>query len=677
MSGAIQLTEVDFQQIKDNLVNYLKSTKQFTDYDFDGSNLQVILNLLAYQAQLNAYSTNMIANESFLTSASVRNNVVANARSLGYTPTSARSALSVIDFQVQLNTTDYPGGFPKYLELSPGISFSAGSGQGSFIFNTVDVHVAPVDSSGLAVFSNISIYEGIYLPAKFVVDKSDYTQRFILENPKVDTSTIRVEVQEDPNLDLTKFYVAAENLTYIDEKSKVYWLEEDDESYYELTFGDGHFGFQLPNSSIINVNYVISNGELGNGIQGVENFIFEGTILTSEGTPISPPVTITSVTASNGGSEIESVSSIKFRAPKHYGAQSRCVTAQDYEAIVRRIYPAVEGIYVFGGEELDIPQYGRVYIIIKPLLGETLSNITKNFIKKSLDNYRVGSLDIVIQDPTVLYGEVYTTAYYDEMRTIWDTTAVVSAIKETLENYASSLNVSKFGGALKYSRIVSSIDDTDESITRNNTYLRMRKDMKAVVNGRATYEVCFENEIKIDATESVVYSTWFNLEKDGVPDLQTQYRLEDDPDVSRSFDYTMTMYTDLSETQREEVKGLLPLGYQGQVIPNYVWIHKDNKEIRLSLPKGKIRLFHFNDLNEKVIDDPELGTVDYDKGELELGYEKGKDMKIIGTEVSNGIVEIRALPRSLDIIARNTVYMKLDIAKSTIMASPEKKITEP
>ena len=688
MSGAIQLTEVDFQQIKDNLVNYLKSTQKFTDYDFDGSNLQVILNLLAYQAQLNAYSTNMIANESFLTSASIRNNVVSNARSLGYTPTSARSAFSAIDFEVLLDPAQYgsttasPNTFPKYLELSPGVAFSAGTGYGSFVFNTSDVHVAPVgindNNQGVAKFTNVAIYEGVFLPAKFVVDYSDYTQRFILENQNIDTATIRVEVQEDPNLELSKFYVQAENLTYLDENSAVYWLEEDDDGKYELTFGDGYFGKKLPNGAIINVHYIVTNGELGNGVQGTDNFIFEGTILDSSGsTAARYSVNILDVSPSNGGAEIESVSSIKFRAPKNYGAQSRCVTAQDYEAMVRRIYPAVEGVYVFGGEELDIPQYGRVYIIIKPLLGDGLANITKNFIKKSLDDFRIGSLDIVIQDPDVLYGEIYTTVYYNEMRTIWDTMAVVSATKETLENYALSLNVSKFGGALKYSRIVGAIDDTDEAITRNNTYLRMRKDVKAVINGRATYEVCFENELKIDATESVVYSTWFNLEKDGNPDLETQYRIEDNPDVSRSFDFTMTLYTDLTEEQRETVRSLLPLGYQGQVIPNYVWIHKDTKEIRLSLPKGKLRMFHFNRLNEKVIDDPEIGTVDYDKGELEIGYAKGKDLKIIGTEIRNGIVEIRALPRALDIYAKNTVYMKLDIAKSTIMASPDKKIPEP
>ena len=335
MSGAIQLTEVDFQQIKDNLVNYLKSTQKFTDYDFDGSNLQVILNLLAYQAQLNAYSTNMIANESFLTSASVRNNVVANARSLGYVPTSARSAFSLIDFEVQLDpaqfgsTTANPNTFPKYVELIPGAAFTAGTGYGSFVFNTIDVHVAPVDNSGVAKFTQIPIYEGVYLPAKFTVDRSDYTQRFIIQNPNIDTSTIRVEIQEDPNLDLTKFYVRAENLTYLNENSAVYWLEEDEDSYYELTFGDGHFGKKLPDGAVINIHYVSTNGDMGNGVQGVNNFIFEGSFLDSSGNALSAPVTITAVTPSNGGTEIESVSSIKFRAPKHYGAQSRCVTAQD------------------------------------------------------------------------------------------------------------------------------------------------------------------------------------------------------------------------------------------------------------------------------------------------------------------------------------------------------------
>jgi hypothetical protein len=675
MSGAIQLTEVDFQQIKDNLIGYLKSTREFTDFDFDGANLQVILNLLAYQAQLNAYSTNMLANETFLTSSSVRNNVVANARMLGYLPTSARAATTHVNFSFQLSRTDYPQGFPRFLEIRPGVGFTAGSGQGSHLFNIVDIYTAAVSSEGLVQFNQVDAYEGAYVTADFTVDKSNYTQRFILENPNIDTETIRVEVQSDPNLDNTEYYVQAKNLVNIDSTDKVYWIDEDESRQYELTFGDGYFGKALPDGARIHVTYVVTNGALGNGVQGTNNFQFTGNLYDSNKTRVLFPANITYVETSSGGSNIEQVPSIKFRAPKYHGAQNRCVTAQDYEAIIRQIYPSVDGIYVYGGETLEIPEFGRVYIAIKPLLGETLSNITKNYIKKSLQDYRIASLDICIVDPNVLYAEVDSLVYYDEKRTIKDSSAVDCVVTETLLEYAKSLNISKFGGAVRYSRIVASIDDADESITRNLTELRMRKDVKALMNTRATYEVCFENPFLLDCNRSVVFSTYFYLQRNGVADLETKYYIEDDPQTGKRSDYEVKKYMELSEDDKDYVKSLMtpPI----VELPNFVYVNKDTQEIFLEFPLGKLRLFYINSLNQKVYVDNEIGTVDYDKGELLIGYEKGKDLTVIDTEIENGVIEFRAFPREQDIIAKHSVYLSLDIAKSSIEATPDTKIGEP
>ena len=675
MSGAIQLTEVDFQQIKDNLIGYLKSTREFTDFDFDGANLQVILNLLAYQAQLNAYSTNMLANETFLTSSSVRNNVVANARMLGYLPTSARAATTHVNFSFQLSRTDYPQGFPRFLEIRPGVGFTAGSGQGSYLFNIVDIYTAAVSSEGLVQFNQVDGYEGAYVTADFTVDKSNYTQRFILENPNIDTDTIRVEVQDNPNLDNTEYYVQAKNLVNIDANDKVYWIDEDESRQYELTFGDGYFGRALPDGARIHVTYVQTNGALGNGIQGTNNFQFVGNLFDSNKTRITPPANITYVETSAGGSDLEEVPSIKFRAPKYHGAQNRCVTAQDYEAIIRQIYPSVDGIYVYGGETLEIPEFGRVYIAIKPLLGETLSNITKNYIKKSLEDYRIASLDICIIDPNVLYAEVDSLIYYDEKRTIKDSSAIDCVVTETLLEYAKSLNISKFGGAVRYSRIVASIDDADESITRNLTELRMRKDVKALLNTRAVYEVCFENPFQLDCNRSVVFSTYFYLQRNGVADLETKYYIEDDPQTGKRSDYEVKKYVELTDEDKDYVKSLMtpPI----IELPNFVYVNKDTGEIFLEFPLGKLRLFYINSLNQKVYVDNEIGTVDYDKGELKIGYEKGKDLTVIDTEIENGVIEFRAFPREQDIIAKHSVYLSLDIAKSSIEATPDTKIGEP
>jgi uncharacterized protein YqfB (UPF0267 family) len=377
LSGAIQLTEVDFEQIKANLIDYLKSTKQFTDYDFSGSNLQVILDLISYQGQLNAYSTNMIANESFLSSATLRNNVVSNARSVGYTPVSARSATSEVTFSYVLTTQEFPSGYPSYLEIQPGMLWVTATGRSNFTFNIVDPQTSPVGSNGICTFSNVTAYEGIYVDANFTVDKSNYNQKFILENQNIDSTTIRVEVQLNPNEEYNTFFEQANNLVKIGSESNVYWLEETNEEYYELTFGDGYFGKALNDGAKIFVTYLVSNGSLANGINSLANFAYAGDVITSQGQKITIVPTLTAASESTAGANIESVNSVKFNAPKSYAAQNRCVISQDYETIIREIYPAASDIYVYGGEELAIPEYGRVFVVIKPSTGEAYQILLK------------------------------------------------------------------------------------------------------------------------------------------------------------------------------------------------------------------------------------------------------------------------------------------------------------
>ena len=612
MSGPINLTEVDFEQIKNNLIDYLKSTEQFTDYDFDGSNLQVILNLIAYQAQLNAYSTNMIANESFLASATLRDNVVANARLTGYIPVSARSASTRIEASWQLSAENYPSGFPQYLQIQPGPAFNSGTNNENYVFNLVDTQTAAVTSSGYAVFTNLPVSEGAYLTADFTVDKSDYNQRFLLDNANIDTVTIRVEVQEDPNQEVLHSYVQAQNLVELTSESRVFWLEEVEGATYELTFGDGLFGKALVDGAKVYIHYIVSSGAVANGIQGVSNFDFVGRVYDTTGTRITIEPTIASASKTDGGSDIESVSSIKFRAPRDYSAQSRCVIAEDYAAKVRSIYPAIDDIYVFGGEELDIPQYGRVYIVIKPSSGNTLSAITKNYIKKSLDNYRIASVDLVLVDADILNIEVVTTVYYDDTKTLKDNAAIAASARLALGKYAESRSVKKFGGAVRYSRVLGVIDDSDTSITRNNTVLRMRRDVGVVVNTKASYEICFENAV----SPTTVYSTGFKMLVNGINDQRT-YFFEDDG-------------------------------------------------------KGNLYSFYFSDSNDKVITNTTFGTVEYDKGECKIGY--NTDLTVLNTSVDGGIVEIRATPVAQDVLAKKTVAINFDISKSDILSVVDTEI---
>jgi len=614
VAGAINLTEVDFDQIKTNLINYLKSTGRFSDYDFDGSNLQVILNLISYQAQLNSYSTNMIANESFLSSASLRKNVVANARMVGYFPTSTRSAFSEISFSYQLDETDYPSGFPKTLQIQPGIVFVTEDGKNSLTFNTIDPQQAGVSSTGLVAFTDVVIYEGTYLSASFTRDTTKYNQKFILENSNIDTSTLRVKVQEDPNQEVIVEYTLAENLVEIDGSSRVYWIEEVTDSKYELTFGDGFFGKALQNGSKISINYLVSSGVNGNGVQGTGSFGFAGKVIDSKGAAVTIEPTVTSVSRSQGGADIEDVSSIKFRAPRENAAQSRCVIAEDYETLIRNIFPSTEDIYVFGGETLDSPQYGRVFVAIKPIGADRLTNQAKNFIKKSLKKYRIASLDIVIIDADILYVEVQSVVYYDDKKTLKDSSNISSDVKGTLNNYGSSSTVSKFGGAIRYSRIVGAIDDSDKSITRNNTTLRMRRDLAPLFNTSASYELCFENSFKNipNSGQASVYSTGFRV----LNDTNTYY-FEDDSN-------------------------------------------------------GAIYLFYLQD-NQKVIVDANFGTVDYLKGEILLGY--SSPVTIVNTTVSADVVEVRAIPENQDIIAKQTIYLDLDVSKSDIVSIVDTEIT--
>ena len=425
-----------------------------------------------------------------------------------------------------------------------------------------------------------------------------------------------MEVQEDPNQTTNEFYQQASNLVTLTSESRAYWLEEVEDGRYELTFGDGLFGRKLQDGAKIFVTYVVSKGDEGNGVSSGTSYSFVGRAVDQNNSQITDKPTIDSVTASQGGANIEDVSSIKFRAPRDFSAQNRCVVAEDYESVIREIYPAVDDIYVFGGEELPIPQYGRVYVIIKPSSGYSLSAITKNYIKDSLKPFRIASIDIVLADPEIIFIEVVSTVYYDNKRTVKDNSAIVAGVREVLSKYSESSTVSKFGGAVRYSRVVGSIDDSDDSITRNNTSLRMRRDMISLINTSASYEVCFENQLRNNSGTSSVYSTGFQISVDGVVDPQTYY-FEDDSE-------------------------------------------------------GNIYRFYFNASNSKVIVDKNFGTVDYTKGEVQLGY--STPITIVNTTVENDVVEIRAIPYNQDVIASKTVYADFDIAKSDIVAVVDQEI---
>ena len=619
MAGPIKLTEVDFEQIKENLIGYLRSTKQFTDFDFSGSNLQVILNLISYQAQLNSYTANMVANESFLASATVRTNVVENANMLGYFPTSARCAQVVADLEFRLQKDLYPQGYPTYVEIKPGTVLSAGTANDTFYFNVMDSVIgAVVSNSGLVRFRGLQAYEGYKIEQSFTVDKSDFNQRFVLENERIDTTTLRVDVQEVGSTNITRAYEPANNLVKMTSESRAYWIEETRDGFYELRFGDGFFGRELQDGAVITVKYIVTTANLANGIQSRTKFSFVGKMVDAFGGVVNEKANIVAASMISTGSLPETVDSIKLRAPRSYEAQNRCVTSDDYETIIRQIFPAVEDIYVYGGETLQEPQYGRVFISIKPTTGDNISSYTKNYIKKSLEPYRVASLDLRFIDPDVINVELRSTVFYDDRKTNKDGTGITASVNDALTRYKDASTVSKFGGAVRYSTLASIIDAAEPSITRNNTTFRLRKDVKPVINTFASYEVCFSNALKIDCDNPILSSTGFRMEVNGVFDERV-YFMEDDSN-------------------------------------------------------GNIRVFYITENNRKVITNNFFGTIDYDTGDLLIGFET--PIKIIDVTTDTSFIELRVIPREQDVEARESVFLNLDIAQSAIDAITDTKIAK-
>jgi len=467
-----------------------------------------------------------------------------------------------------------------------------------------------VSTLGLVTFSRVPVYEGLYLEAQYIKEEADFDQKFVLLNRNIDTSTIRVEVQENPNQEARTFFEQANNLVKVTSQSAVYWIEETNDENYELTFGDGYFGKALKNGARIFVNYLITSGPLANGINALTNLAYNGDAITSDGQILAQDARIVAATVTQGGSALESVRSIKFNAPRSYATQNRAVTTTDYETLIKEIYPGVSDVYAYGGEELDIPEYGRVFVAIKPSTGETLSNAAQNYIKKSLNDYRVASLQVVIVDPSVLYLEIDTTVFYNDKLTIRDSAGIASEVKRTLSSYFVTESIDKFGGAARYSRIVGAIDDSETSITRNTTALRMRRDFLIVENTPASYEVCFEQGLGLNMSTSVVYSTGFQIMLNGSNDGRT-YFFEDDTE-------------------------------------------------------GNLILYYAQTDGTKVIEDRRFGTVDYTNGEVKIGYIN--PVTFVSTSEPGSVIRVRGVPLGQDVVAKKSVYLELDINNSKISA---------
>ena len=594
-----QVSNLDFEDIKTSLKEYMRSQSDFTDYDFDGSALSTLIDTLAYNTYYTAFNTNMVVNELFIDSATLRDNVVAIAKQLGYRPKSATAPTAYVSFTATYGnpTTD------TELILKKGTGFISSFDNNVYQYVVTDDVKAQVIND-VATFTNVEVKEGTQLVNTFTVNTSLNSQRFILDNPNIDTNTIRVKVFPTGG-SFSEPYLVADNILGVDATSKAFFLDEIEDQRYEILMGDGVLGKKLENNARIEVSYLTTAGPESNGVR---TFVFSGVLENPNGvTPSSITTSITSTVASAGGEEIESTQKIKYTAPKAYGTQERAVTAQDYEAIVRQVYPATSDIIIFGGEDQEPPEYGKVFIALKPTDASYLTSLTKNRIIQELKKYVVASVEPKLVDPSILFVELTSKIYYNGDMTDQTTSQIRDKVIGSVQSYLDTSDTEKFNGKFRYSKMIGVIDDADKSINSNLTSITMRKDFYPSLNSTFYYEVCFQNAFDKDCDDPILSSTGFRV---------TEY-------------------------------------------PNFdVYVEDRNK---------KIVLYRLDSVTgEKVVLDSDIGDIDYVKGELKM-----YNLTIIKGSFFDNRISVRVKPLLNDVKALREVYLDVDVANSSFTAYKE------
>lgn len=508
MAERLNITELDFDNIKQNLKTYLSKQKEFTDYDFEGSGMAVLLDLLSYNTHYNALYSNMLANEMFLDSADLRNSVVSHAKQIGYTARSARAPKATLNVTVNDATT-------ATVTMARGTAFTTTIDGVSYQYVTNRaVSITPTD--GVYTFSNVDVYEGTLVTNKYTVDTSDANQRFLIKNINADTSTLKVTVQTSASDSTTETYTVSTDFTSATGDSKIFFLDAVEDQQYEITFGDGVIGKALSNGNVVNIEYVVTNGDASNSAT---------TFASASSIDGFSNITVTVVSNSFGGAAAEENSSIKFNAPKRYSSQNRAVTVDDFKSIVRSIYPNIQSIRVWGGEENDPPVYGRTYISIKAISGSNITQAVKDDITTELKKYMVASVTPVISDPETIFLVVETDIKYDAKVTSKSTDDIKQLVLATLTNYNDN-TLKKFDGILRHSNLVKTIDDTDSSILSNSTKYKMYQEVTPVTTKKETYTVKFNNALyhPHSGHMPIVSTTGFKINGD----TTNEYFLDDD-----------------------------------------------------------------------------------------------------------------------------------------------------
>jgi hypothetical protein len=602
-----QFTNLDFDQIKTEIKSYLRANSNFTDFDFEGSNFSVLIDTLAYNTYINAFNANLVVNESFLDAATVRENVVSLARNIGYVPRSSSSAKAHVTFRVPTSTTS------QFITLKAGLVAVGNFDNTSYRFSVPEDISAPV-KNGFADFGSttkpVTISQGTYLTRQYIVVGS-VDQRFILDNPNIDASSIVVNVKGPNETGLGREFHKVDNILNLDKTSEIFLIQEIQDERYEILFGDGYFGKKLENNSTITISYIVTDGESGNG---PSVFDFQGNFTDESGNRVIPTdsIPITTVQKAMNGGDIEGVSSIKYFAPRLYAAQHRAVTARDYEAIIQQVYPSTESVAVIGGEELSPPQFGTVQISIKPKNGTYVSDFDKQNILNKLKQYAIAGINQKIVDLKVLYVEIDSSIYFNTTQ-VSNVDDLKTSVTSALATYSRDVDMNRFGGRFKYSKILQLIDRVDSAITSNITKVRIRRDMKVLTNQFAQYELCFGNMFHINPGGYNIKSTGFT--------------------IAGSND---TIY--FTDVPNKNADGTLD-----------------------GSGKGVLAAIKRTEQNALQVAVKGVGTVDYMKGEILVNT-----INITSTVADNDIIEIQAFPESNDVVGLKDLYLSFNVSDSTI-----------
>ena len=606
----LRVTELDFDNIKDNLKFFLKGQDKFKDYDFEGSGMSILLDTLAYNTHYMAYNANMVANEMFLDSSSLRSSAVSHAKMLGYEVTSARAPKATIN--VNLQTTD------ATKTMSAGTAFTATVDGTNYQFVTIS-DVTRANSGNSVNFDSVEIYEGTYIISKNVVDSSNVDQKFILTDPRADTSTLTVKVQTSTSDTSTTTYTKADDITQLSATSTVYYLQEVERGRFEVYFGDGVISKALEDGNIVQLQYVVTN-------KGVANGVSSFTPPTSIDGATS--IVVTTVSSAIGGAEQESVNSIKLKAPLNYSAQGRAVTTSDYEVYVKKLFANTQAVSVWGGEDgsydsstgvSSTPEYGKVFISVKSTTGVDLTSTQKDNLVKSLSPYKVASVTPVIVDAETTELILGVTFNFDSSSTTSTGTELASLVNATLQSYNTS-DLQSFNQPFRHSKILRLIDETDTAILNNTTTVTMAKKFSPTLSTATSYNINFNNRFYNPVSG-------YNATGGGV----------------------------VSST-----------GFYMNSVTTIEYFFDDDGS-------GNLRIYYLVG-NTRTYTNSTAGTVDYTTGLIKIN-----SMVITGVgnvdDTTSSQIRITALPNSNDIVPVRNQILEIDFTNSTITSSVDATAT--